>query len=183
MEIVDIIVEALKYILPAVLVLVGVKLVFDQQLRKEAANESLQLKAEVLKEHLPLRLSAYERAVLFLERISPQKLIPESEPQGKSARELHAQLQAQVRHEYEHNLVQQLYISNRGWAALFQAKEQVLAILNAAMASIPPNADGISLASKVLQAYSELPELPTQKAIFMLKSDISSLFSMTKRVE
>ncbi|MEM6265535.1 MAG: hypothetical protein AAGI38_23735 [Bacteroidota bacterium] len=176
MEILSIIFEGIKYALPAVVVLLVVKLMNDAQLRREQMNHSMLIKNELLKKHLPLKVAAYERAVLFLERISPQNLVPRLNFHGKSASELKVEMLNEIRGEYEHNLAQQIYISNHAWASLTRAKEEMMAVVNLSARELPQEASGLDLGRKILEKCSALKEPPTQNATIMLKSDIQNLF-------
>ncbi len=176
MEVVEIIAEVLKYVVPAGLILLTIKYLNDVNLEKEKLTQSSVLQREIIDRHMPLRIAAYERAVLLLERISPQNLLFRVNGSGKSAPQFHEELVHEIRNEYEHNLAQQVYISNRGWIALIQAKEEILSIINNASREMPEDADGIMLSRCIIEKTASMKELPSQKAIFVLKSDIQNLF-------
>ncbi|MBC7758199.1 MAG: hypothetical protein H7069_05045, partial [Phormidesmis sp. FL-bin-119] len=75
----------------------------------------IELKKESLKLTLPLRLQAYERTILFLERISPPNMLIRLHVPGMSAREMQQVIIADIRAEYQHNISQQLYVSATTW--------------------------------------------------------------------
>lgn len=177
-QIIEIIAEVLKYVVPAILVLLTVKFMNDHSARKAAREESQKLRSEVLKNHLPLKLSAYERAVLYLERISPENLVPRISTKNKTVARLQAEFLNEIQSEYEHNLVQQLYISFKGWSALVNAKNEMTRIVNLAASELKPDGPGVNLSKKILEKCAEWEDLPTHKAAFALKSDILDLFSV-----
>ncbi|MEO0473309.1 MAG: hypothetical protein AAF206_27100, partial [Bacteroidota bacterium] len=168
----------LKYMIPAVLVLITVKLLQDNQKEKSEADHVRKLQSEIMRQHLPVRMTAYERAILFLERISPENLLPRVNGAGKPSDQFHLELVRDIRNEFEHNLAQQLYISPAGWQALVNAKEQVLAIINQAAQQMTAEDDGIAMSRKIIETYSQMGDLPTHKATFVLKSDIQKLFKV-----
>lgn len=171
----DLLLEILKYSVPAVVVLVGMLMVMRENQKKTAVEERYKMLSQTLSEIVPLRLQAYERAVLYLERISPENLLLRVDGRGKTARVFQAQLLMEIRAEYEHNIAQQIYISNDGWGALVQAKEQLIQLINQSTHELKPDAGGVELGKQVLGNLMDKTS-PTTVAIRTLKSDIQGMF-------
>ena len=93
---------------------------FNKQL-KESEKELINQKA---KSYLPLKIQAYERAILFLERIDPNNLIIRIHKPTMNASNLHLEILKQIREEYNHNMSQQIYISPKSWAELIKGKKK-----------------------------------------------------------
>lgn len=178
MELVEIIAEILKYIAPAALVLLAVKYMLDTQLKSRIHEQKMMIKGEVLRQHLPLKFSAYERAILFLERISPEHLLPRVNPGGKNVKQFHAELIHEIKTEYEYNLAQQVYISSQGWDHLSYAKNELISMINRVSKELAAEADAVQLSLKIFEKYSSVKESPIRKAVFVLKSEIGSLFQL-----
>lgn len=93
-------------------------------------NEELKLRYTNLqlknKEVLPLRLQAYERMTLYLERIVPSKLISRETPKNAKAELYFQQLSEQIEKEFEHNLAQQIYVSDACWNLIKTAKNTTI---------------------------------------------------------
>jgi hypothetical protein len=176
MEIVEIIAEVLKYVVPALLVLLAVKYVNDAQQGRVESDQLAQVKREVMRQHLPLRLAAYERAILFLERISPEHLLARVSANGKGIDEFRAELVQEIREEYEHNLAQQLYISPQGWVGLVRAKDEILGLIHQTAQGLQDEEDARALARKILERTRDQSELTAYKVRFLLKKDIQQLF-------
>src|ERR1700755_1088422 len=107
----DAFLDILKYILPSTIVFLAVYFVLKKHL-------DVQLKSQVITGRqgqqgtvLPIRLQAYERMVLLLERITPQNLVMRVNNNNATAGQMHQELLASIRAEFEHNLTQQVYIS------------------------------------------------------------------------
>jgi hypothetical protein len=178
MEILELLIEGIKYALPALLVYLTVRYLKESQVKEQRLNQRLLLRDEVLKQQLPLRVSAHERAVLFLERISPQNLLLRVRPGGKSARMYQGELVREIQSEFDHNLAQQIFLSNHGWAALVHAKDEVIGVLHAAMEGLPPEANDLEFSKKLIEKYSNLKEFKTQIAINELKKDLRAVFKV-----
>lgn len=170
------ILEIVKYLMPAVLVLAGVSIILNQVQKRNDRLEMYQIRQEALSKVIPLRLNAYERGVLFLERIRPENLLLRSNGTGKSAKAFQAQLNVEIRSEYEHNISQQVYISNEAWLELVKAKEQILALINQSAKEMEVNSTGIDLGKVILAKYSQAEEDPVLRAILSLKADLSRVF-------
>jgi len=125
---------------------------------------------------LPMRLSAYERCILLLERISPQSLIPRIESSGMNVREYQVRLVHEIRAEFDHNLSQQLYIGEEGWAQVIRSKEELIGLIHKCASSLPPNAAGVDLAKKIIEETNRLSQHPAEIALKTLKKEVRTLF-------
>jgi len=168
--------EILKLIVPGLLVALTVYFLINKYLKQEDKKRTIEYKIESQKQIAPLRLQAYERAVLYLERISPNSVILRTYKAGMSAKLLQADIVKAIREEYEHNMAQQIYISTAGWTMLKQAKEETIKMINLAAMSIPADAGGNELAQLIFEAISKLDKLPTDVAINYLKNDVQKMF-------
>ncbi|MEW6469319.1 MAG: hypothetical protein AB1458_10355 [Bacteroidota bacterium] len=124
----------------------------------------------------PVRLQAYERVVLFLERISPNSLVMRVFKNGMSGKLLQAELIKSIRGEYEHNMSQQVYMSNQAWELVKTAKEETIKLINIAGSNVPDTASGLEFANAVIDIAGQLKKLPTQVAIEALKLELSKEF-------
>ena len=90
--------------------------------------------SEVRKVVTPIQLQAYERLVLFLERMTPNNLVLRCYQAGMTTQLLKDVMIQNIRDEFEHNLSQQLYISSQAWAYIKNAKEDMINIINSIQA-------------------------------------------------
>lgn len=125
---------------------------------------------------LPLRLQAYERMCLFLERITPNNLLLRLVPSATSALELQQIVLHEVREEYNHNVAQQLYISTHAWEQIVNAMNETVAIVNQAAAEVSPDAPAADLAKKVFSHVIEKEVQPSTHALKVLKEEIRNVF-------
>src|SRR5476651_1468320 len=102
---------------------------FKPYLDKQNQLQILELKRSVSTQTLPLRLQAYERVVLFIERINPANMLIRLNVGGLSAAELHIIVVNEIRNEFQHNVTQQIYVSSRVWAVLKRVKEDTLSLV------------------------------------------------------
>ena len=94
----------------------------------------LQMKIDEHKESLkvvtPIRLQAYERMALYLERISPNSLILRTFRPGMDIKALQTAMTKSIRDEWEHNLSQQVYLTTESWNRIREAKEEMINLIN-----------------------------------------------------
>ncbi|MCB0774126.1 MAG: hypothetical protein KJZ58_02055 [Flavobacteriales bacterium] len=172
--------DILLALLPSVVVFLTAFYLLRQFLGAQSREHNDKLYADARREDrkhtLPLRLQAYERLTLFLERIAPGTLVFRVHKANMTARMLHTELLATVREEFEHNVTQQIYVSDRAWQQVKMAKEETLRIINIAAEQTPAEASGTALSQHVFEVASKLTHLPTQQAILSLKEEVRKLF-------
>ncbi|MCC6307886.1 MAG: hypothetical protein IT248_05300 [Chitinophagaceae bacterium] len=106
----------------------------------------------------PLRLQAYERLVLLTERIALPNLISRLNQPGISALEMKIILTENIKHEFEYNSTQQLYVNQSGWDAVCNLKEQNIMLINRVAASLPLNASAADLNKKIMELVLAQPD-------------------------
>lgn len=106
----------------------------------------------------PLRLQAYERLVLLTERIALPNLISRLNQSGISALEMKIILTENIKHEFEYNSTQQLYVNQSGWDAVSNLKEQNIMLINRVAASLPLNASAADLNKKIMELVLAQPD-------------------------
>ena len=120
------ILEGIGYAIPA-LVTGAVAYFVMSGLRNQETNEKkLDLLAQKKRESLPIRLQAYERMLVFCERINPVKMLVRIKPIGDSSEAYLQLLLASIEQEFQHNMVQQLYISDECWNVVIASKAAVI---------------------------------------------------------
>ena len=168
--------EILKYTLPALVVMVTTLLVINKFLSYQYNQLELKLMRETKKDTLLLRLQAYERLMIFLERISPPNLFVRFDKEGLTAADMHKILVASIREEYEHNLSQQIYVTSEAWRIVCIAKDETIKIINLMSKAIPPDSSAMDLSRDILQFYINSEKvLPGDEAMLLLKEDVKKL--------
>ena len=122
----DLLTSALSYTLPAIVTGLTAAFVIKKFLNNADKRAILDLKKKSQKEMLPIKLQAFERMTLFLERIDPSKLLVRVSPTTSDKEQYRDYLIASIQQEYEHNLVQQIYLSDECWALILTAKNSII---------------------------------------------------------
>lgn len=122
--------EILKYILPALIVFITVYYTMKQYLNSQYNLQYLKNQNKNAEHNVPIKLQAYERLLLLMERIRLSNLVFRLRSSDMNVQELTASLLISIQKEYEHNQAQQLYVSNELWHIIKQAKENVQNIIS-----------------------------------------------------
>lgn len=168
--------QILLVTIPAIVVAITAILVIRQMLKKDLETKKIQIILENQKTITPLRLQAYERIILFLERISPNSVIVRLQTPNMTVQELHRQMLITIRAEFEHNLSQQLYVSTEAWEATRNAKERTIQMLNMCLHGLNAMDNAMVYSQAVFEKLIEIEKSPTQEALELLKKEVRALF-------
>lgn len=172
--------DILQAILPGILVFLTAWLLLDKYLGNLPINQNPSkntsttenLDVEKLKILLPLKLKAFERLIIFLERINPPSLIMRQNQMGMSALQLQIELLKTIREEYEHNQSLQIYVSKETWAAISHAKDEVAGLVKLSSGKLN-NLESSSreLSKIILEIDGQVNDNPVRKAIRALNEE------------
>lgn len=124
----------------------------------------------------PIRLQAYERLVLFLERINPESMILRLSKSGMTSHELRSEIHSTIRMEFEHNLAQQIYVSHEAWEVIKSAKGNLTKLVNQCGDRVNPKGPAMDLARCILETIMGMNKPPVQIAIDFLKQELKELY-------
>ena len=161
-------------VVPSLIVAVTAFVLAKYFVENDQKKRLLELKFHSKELVSPVRLQAYERMAMFLERIDPNQLLFRVSNPDLTAYQMQTILLATIRSEYEHNLSQQVYISPEAWEGIRNAKEKVVNVINLAAGHLGEGAMSTDLAGAVLEAVAD--ESPTAAAMERLKKDIALLY-------
>ncbi len=169
-------VEFGKIIIPAGLVLYAMYLIVKSFINAELDKKRLEVRSKSIETVLPNRLHAYERVCLFLERISPNQLIVRLNNGDYTSREFQQILLNELREEYNHNVSQQLYMSEESWELVKSAKEDLIVMINEAMSGLPADSTGVDLSKAIFEKSMQKESDPIQHALLTVKKEIWETF-------
>ncbi|MBK9593749.1 MAG: hypothetical protein IPO32_20450 [Crocinitomicaceae bacterium] len=125
--------------------------------------------------YFPMQVDAYQRIVLFLERISPNNMVMRLNNPALPARVFQQILLDNIRSEYEHNLAQQIFISQDAWHLAKNSKDETIKIINMAATNLPPTAMCLDLSRAIFEITAQLNNQPTDRAIMYLKGELNKI--------
>jgi hypothetical protein len=167
--------EILLITIPALLVLITAWVMIRNLLKNEQNKRKQELVLQNSRTVTPIKLQAYERIILFLERISLESMLVRVSTPGVSASQLHSSLLTTIRTEFEHNLSQQIYMSPQAWEVVRNARSNMIKIINGEFEKLPENATGMQFSRQMLGAIMNLEKEPTRAAIDYIKGEVGRM--------
>ena len=168
--------ELLKILIPAAAVLYGMYLTVQTFLQKQFEQKQLELKQKNIEIITPIRLQAYERMTLFLERITPDNLLLRLGNADIQVIDYQRLILHEIREEFNHNLSQQIYMSHQAWEKTRQAMNVVVALVNTSAIAISPDAPALNLSKKIFETVITENKQPTAEALKFLKEEVQGIF-------
>jgi len=174
MDLVPKLIEALLYAVPALITGLIAYYFFKEHTKNEDGRRRFLLKKDMQVNAMPLRLQAYERMAIFLERISPSKLITRVRPTSSDKESYEELLVANIEQEFEHNLSQQIYITDDCWNIICAAKNATIQLIRKA-SKLETTDSANKLREVVLtEVISKRP--PSDTALSYIKQEVSDMW-------
>jgi hypothetical protein len=168
--------DILKYTIPALIVLIASYAIVKGFLSSNIKQQQLAMLRDNQDVTMRLRLQAYERLVLFIERVHPRQLVPRVYDAGMNVAVLQHVLSNNIKSEFEHNLSQQIYVSKRVWDMVKTVKEHELNIINQIAQGMNPEAPAKELHVRIVDYILTSPEaLPNDVALQMINDEARAL--------
>lgn len=168
-------IEIVKLIIPAAAAILGVKFTLKAFTEREEKKQAADIRVKETEIILPIRLQAYERICMLIERISPQNLIARLNTRPMAYPELQQAMLSEIRNELSHNLSQQVYVSDKAWKLTKQTTEAVKGIILKSSRELgPEEVSANDLAKKILDNMMQLNPNPLDTALDLIKSEIKS---------
>jgi hypothetical protein len=176
MVLTDYLFDILKFTMAGIATVYVAFYLIKPYLDKSESIHLIELKKTISSQTLPLRLQAYERVVLFIERVNPASMLVRLHATGLSAAELHSIVANEIRNEFQHNITQQVYVSSSTWAVVTRVKDDTLSVVTNAVKALPDTATGLDLSKTVLAHLSHLQDNPYDIALKIVREDMEALF-------
>lgn len=144
------VIELLQIVLPALIVYLTATRLLGDHLRVQERVLFAQHRSQVRAATLPVQLQAYERLSIFCERIAIPNLLLRLQQPDQTAGELKVTLYLAIQQEYEHNVSQQVYMSEQLWSILRQARDNTLQAIESVSDIVEPQLPGRELARALI---------------------------------
>lgn len=162
--------ELLKITIPSLIVFLTAFFLIKYFIENDQKKRLLELKHASRSIITPIRLQAYERMAMFLERIEPSQLILRLNNPQLTAYQFQTLLITAIRGEFEHNLSQQVYISSEVWDKIKMAKEEMIKIINLSAGKLTNDASATDLGTAIFEQTAA--QSPTHAAMQALKEEL-----------
>lgn len=173
----QILLDVFTALIPAGIVAIVAMSMMKQMIRSEIRRERFVIKREAMKDILPIRLQAYERLTVFIDRIRLENIVARQVPQGDSAQIYKMLLIQTIRQEYEHNISQQIYVSMEAWNFVELAKMKIASQIQAIAKELPKDATAKDLYEGIMKVTIQQKQKSVcDQALTFLKKDVQKIF-------
>ena len=145
---------------------------FFDQFEKQRKQE---LRVKFSEETLPLRFQAYERIILFLERMKPESMVMRIAKNNMSTIGLQKALLENVREEFEHNLSQQIYVSAEAWSMVVAARQSIIQLISSTASEFKPDEPYMEYATELLEEFASISDDPLTLAINFIQKEVKEI--------
>jgi hypothetical protein len=166
--------EVFLYAVPAIITGMVAYYFFKEHTKNEDGRRRFLLHKDMQMNALPIRLQAYERMALFLERITPSKLLIRVSPKSSNEESYESLLIANIEQEFEHNLSQQIYVSDDCWNIIVAAKNATIQLIRKA-GLLEKTGTANKLREIILTEMME-KRAPSDAALSYIKKEVSDMW-------
>lgn len=174
MEVENTIFNYVMYLLPSLIVAGIAYYFFKTHTQHFEKLKHYEVQSELKKNALPIRLQAYERLCLFLERISPGNLVPRTKPYSENKHDYENLLIKTIEQEFEHNLAQQVYVSKKCWNVIRASKNATINLIRQ-VGMLEHVTDANKLREEILTSLLD-KESPSDTGLAFLKNEVGQLW-------
>ena len=167
--------DILKITIPSLIVFLTAWILLRNMIRNDQDKRMQEIIMQNSRTIVPIRLQAYERIVLFLERTSIESLLVRTNTPGMTAGQLHSALLGTIRSEFEHNLSQQIYMSQKAWEVVKNARSNTTKIINTEFEKAPNTISALEFSKQLLEKVMEIEKEPNSTAIEYIKNEIARM--------
>ncbi|MFV0564211.1 MAG: hypothetical protein ACK5NB_00100 [Flavobacteriaceae bacterium] len=167
-------VNVLTYTIPSIITGAVAYYFFKAFIKNEDGQRRFLLHKDMQSNTLPIRLQAYERLTLFLERLRPSKLLIRVAPLSDNKEDYETLLIQSIEQEFEHNQAQQIYVSNDCWNVIVAAKNTTIQLIRKANLSEKTDTAN-KLREVVLTEMLDKPA-PSETALLYIKNEVGELW-------
>lgn len=168
------IIDLFLFAIPSLITGVIAYYFFKEHTKNEDGRRRYLLKKDMQINAMPLRLQAYERLALLLERLSPSKLLIRIQPTSSNKEDYVKLLAQSIEQEFEHNLSQQIYVSEKCWNIIATAKNATIQLI--IKASLSKKTDTANKLREVVLTEMMERISPSDAALSFIKEEVSELW-------
>jgi len=167
----EVVLEIVKITVPALVVFITVYYLFRQYLEGQQRLKAMELRQAQQGTTLPMRLQAYERLSLYCDRMLMPNLLLRVKRPGMTASELRVALLLAIQQEFEHNITQQVYVSDQLWQIIRLARDDSMDVISTAAEEVEPRAEADVLARAILDRLNQRGSLGLETALQAIKKE------------
>ncbi|MBP7184054.1 MAG: hypothetical protein KBA06_00980 [Saprospiraceae bacterium] len=167
--------DLMKVFLPAFMVFLTAYVFLKNYFEKNIILENMKLNAKQSKMTLNQKLLAYERLALLAERLNLTNILLRVKQPDMTVAELKYALLTTIQVEFEHNVTQQIYVSQDLWDIIKMAKDFTVNLVLKAEEGLDPRSSAQPMIDNILSFESQLQSTAWDKALIAIKNEVSKI--------
>ncbi len=171
----SVILEIIKIATPALIVFAVVYFMMKQFFANELSVRQYELKRKTREFTIPLQLQAYERMALYLERIQLPKMILRLRTDSMKVDDLRIAILVALEQEYDHNVAQQVYMSDQMWQIVTMSKNEAANIASLVAKDMKEGANALEYSQAIFKYLDENPQMALRKAQEAIKEEAKAI--------
>ena len=176
MDSLEFFIEALHFTLPAAVVFLVTYFTLKKMMDEDFKRKELKSREKKAQTLTPMKLQAYERLTILLERIRLDGIVVRLVKPSYTATEFKHILASAITEEFNHNVSQQVYISDQAWTMVKAAKEDALITIENCYKDMSESSKGTDLGKAILGDVIQRNTDVAATAIRFLKKEIDLVF-------
>jgi hypothetical protein len=172
----QIFIDTIQILLPAFVVFLVTYFTLKKMLDEDFKRKELELRNKRSNDLTPMKLQAYERLTILLERIRLDNLVMRLADPNLTATEFQHRLSSAIAEEFNHNVSQQIFISDQAWIMVKAAKEDALNTINKCYKDMSEFSKSPDLGKAILKDVIARKSDVVASAIRFLKKEIDLVF-------
>ena len=149
------------------------RLKFQKNIEKEKKYFSKKTKKN--EANINLKMQAFERLTILLERTDPYRLLSLIDKSEKDLNKIELTLLNSLVSEYEYNLSQQVYVSDNLWNLVIISKNKSAAIISSVKSSLSSKSNGTDFFNSMKLVLDNQETTPSKIALNYLKKEARSI--------
>lgn len=118
-----------------------------------------------------IKIHACERLILLVDRLTPSSIIDRMNNHQMTNMEFAASLKESIKTEFDHNTIQQLYVSNQTWTACVRVKDNMMGLINSSLSKCDINGDSLEISNIILQSEM-VDNIGIDEAKLLIKTEL-----------
>ena len=168
--------ETFHILLPSLITMLLLMIFVVLFFRQENRRRLHEIRVKEGQEMLRLRMQAYERLILLLERLNPESLVLREQKHTMTSLQFQNHLLKIIRHEFDHNLTMQLYVENSTWEKVKAAREGLIRLINTTANNIKADAPALELGRFLIENVGRDLNLYFNDAIATIKKEMNMMY-------
>ncbi len=122
-----------------------------------------------------LKMQAYERLAMLLERTDSNRLLSMIDKKEKNIDKIESNILQVILSEFEYNISQQVYVSDTLWNLIVASKNKNIILISSVKNSLKKNASGVDFFNSLKLVINNQDTTPSKIALTYLKKEVRSI--------